>query len=123
MKRTKRTTRRSTSEPALASQVTFERLHADITELRARLWHADRVAHISALTAAIAHEINQPLAAILSNAQAGLADLARGEVRPEVLREILEAVVRDDKRAADTIRAMRTFLRREPSGGARIDVA
>ena len=75
------------------------------------------------LTAAIAHEINQPLAAILSNAQAGLANLGRGEARPEVMREILEAVVRDDKRAAETIRTMRAFLRQDEGGRERIDLA
>lgn len=91
--------------------------------LRVRFWHADRVARVGALTAAIAHEINQPLAAILSNAQAGLANLDRGEARPEVIREILEAVVRDDKRAAETIRTMRAFLRQDEGSRERIDLA
>jgi FixJ family two-component response regulator/signal transduction histidine kinase len=92
-------------------------------QLRLRLWHADRVARVGALTAAIAHEINQPLAAILSNAQAGLANLGRGEATPEALRAILEAVVRDDNRAARTIRTMRAFLRRDESGRERLDLA
>ena len=91
--------------------------------LRTRLWHADRVARISALTAAIAHEINQPLTAILSNAQAGLANLERGAASAEEMRAILEAVVRDDKRAAETIRTMRAFLRQEENGRERIDLA
>ncbi|HEU4923226.1 MAG TPA: ATP-binding protein [Burkholderiales bacterium] len=91
--------------------------------LRTRLWHADRVARISALTAAIAHEINQPLTAILSNAQAGLANLERGAAAPEEIRAIFEAVVRDDKRAAETIRTMRAFLRQEENGRERIDLA
>ena len=99
------------------------RSEEEARELRGRLWHADRVARVGALTAAIAHEINQPLAAILSNAQAGLANLGRGEARPEALREILEAVVRDDKRAAETIRTMRAFLRQDESGRSRIDLA
>src|SRR5512145_2936289 len=91
--------------------------------LRARLWHADRVARISALTAAIAHEINQPLTAILSNAQAGLANLERGDAPPQEIRAILEAVVRDDKRAAETIRTMRAFLRQDENTRERIDIA
>ena len=91
--------------------------------LRRRLWHADRVARVGALTAAIAHEINQPLAAILSNAQAGLARLARGDAPPEALRQILEAVVRDDKRAAETIRSTRAILRRDEERRERIDLA
>jgi FixJ family two-component response regulator/signal transduction histidine kinase len=106
-----------------ASAVARVRLEKEAAQLRSRLWHADRVARAGALTAAIAHEINQPLAAILSNAQAGLRFLDRGGVRPEDLRAILEAIVRDDKRAAETIRTMRALLRRDATGRARIDLA
>jgi FixJ family two-component response regulator/signal transduction histidine kinase len=106
----------------LASAVARARSEEEAHQLRTRLWHADRVARISALTAAIAHEINQPLTAILSNAQAGLANLGRGEAPPEEIRAILEAVVRDDKRAAETIRRVRAFLRQGESGRERIDL-
>ena len=99
------------------------RSEEEMQRLRLRLWHADRVARLGTLSAAIAHEINQPLAAILANAQAGLAYLARGEATPAAMREILEAVVRDDRRAADTIRTMRAFLRRDERGRERIDLA
>jgi len=99
------------------------RVEEEAQQLRARVWHADRVSRVSALSSALAHEINQPLCAILSNAQAALANLDRGEVRPEEIREILQDVVRDDKRAADTIRTMRAFLRHDNGGRERIDVA
>jgi FixJ family two-component response regulator/signal transduction histidine kinase len=98
------------------------RLEDEAQHLRSRLWHADRVARTGALTAAIAHEINQPLAAILGNAQAGLAYLQRGDASPERLRAILEAVVREDKRAADTIRSIRALLSHDDGGRARIDL-
>jgi FixJ family two-component response regulator/signal transduction histidine kinase len=107
----------------VASAAARARSEDEAQRLRSRLWHADRVARVSALTAAIAHEINQPLAAILSNAQAGLANLGRGEAPPEEIRAILEAVVRDDKRAAQTIRTMRAFLRQEENGRERVDLA
>jgi len=106
-----------------ASALERARAAEEARQLRTRFWHADRVARVSALTAALAHEINQPLTAILSNAQAGLANLGRGELRPEAMREILEAVVRDDNRAASTIRTMRAFLRRDDSGRERLDLA
>ena len=106
-----------------ASAVARARFEEEAQQLRGRLWHADRVARTAALTAAIAHELNQPLAAILSNAQAGLRYLERGAIGPEEMRAILEAVVRDDKRAADTIRTMRALLRHDETGRARIDVA
>ena len=107
----------------LAGAMARARSEEEAHELRSRLWHADRVARIGALTAAIAHEINQPLTAILSNAQAGLAHLVRGEACPEEMRDILEAVVRDDKRAAETIRTMRAFLRDHQSERSCIDLA
>jgi FixJ family two-component response regulator/signal transduction histidine kinase len=105
-----------------AGAAAHARAEEEAQRLRSRLWHADRVARVSALSAAIAHEMNQPLTAILSNAQAGLAQLARGEAPPEELREILEAVVRDDKRAAETIRTMRSLLRRDEGARARVDL-
>ena len=106
-----------------AGAIARARAEGEARALRGRLWHADRVARSGVLTAAIAHELNQPLAAILSNAQAGLAYLAGGGAHPEEIRAILEAVVRDDKRAADTIRAMRALLRQEEAGRTRTDVA
>jgi FixJ family two-component response regulator/signal transduction histidine kinase len=106
-----------------ASAVARARSEDEAQQLRGRLWHADRVARTTALTAAIAHELNQPLAAILSNAQAGLRYLEREPVDAGKMREILAAVVRDDKRAADTIRSMRALLRHEEAGRTRVDVA
>lgn len=106
-----------------ASALARARSAEEARQLRTRFWHADRVARVGALTAALAHEINQPLTAILSNAQAGLANLGRGELGLEALREILEAVVRDNNRAAGTIRTMRAFLRRDDSGRERLDLA
>lgn len=99
------------------------RIAEEAQQLRHRLWHADRVARTATITAAIAHELNQPLAAILANAQAGLRYLDRGAIAPQEMRAILGAVVRDDKRATDTIRSMRALLRHEEGGRTRIDVA
>lgn len=117
------TTRLGIIGDVFASALTRARSDEEAQQLRNRLWHADRVARTSALTAAVAHELNQPLTAILSNAQAGLAYLAQGRPRADELRAILEAVVRDDKRAAETIRSMRALLRHDESGRARIDLA
>ena len=106
-----------------ATALVRARSEDEAQQLRSRLWHADRVARTAALTAAIAHELNQPLAAILSNAQAGLRYLERDAMGPEEMRAILEAVVRDDKRAAETIRSMRALLRHDDTGRTLIDVA
>lgn len=108
----------------MGSTIALARSEEEARELRRHVWHADRVQRVGALTAAIAHELNQPLAAILSNAQAGLKYLDRdGAIAPDVTRNILEAVVREDKRAAETIRSMRSLIRQGESRRERIDLA
>ena len=106
-----------------ASAIARARAEEETQLLRSRLWHADRVARTGALTAAIAHELNQPLTAILSNAQAGLTYLGQGQAKLAEIRAVLESIVRDDKRAAETIRTMRALLRQDESGRERIDLA
>ena len=107
----------------IAGAIARTRSEEEARRLRGRLWHVDRAARIAALGAGIAHELNQPLAAILSNAQAGLAYLEHGEPSTGQMRAILKAVVRDAKRAAETIRSMRALLRRDEMERERIDVA
>ena len=75
--------------------------------------HLDRVATMGTLSAAITHEINQPLAAILSNAQAALRFL--NNERPDLgqVGEALHDIVLDDKRAGEVIRRLRLILKKE----------
>jgi signal transduction histidine kinase len=93
------------------------RRRAEVTMQRQRfeLAHASRLAVAGELTAAIAHEINQPLGAILSNAEA--ADLLL-EIEPgnqKELRAILADIRRDDLRAGAVIARLRALLaKREP---------
>ena len=76
------------------------------------LLRVDRSSRLGELTASLAHELNQPLAAILSNAQAALRFLASGKNDPELSREILQNIVQDDKRAADVIRSLRSMIKK-----------
>ena len=69
-----------------------------------------RFSTVGALTASIAHEINQPMGAILSNAEAAETMLARGELRPELLREILADIRTEDLRASEVIKRLRKLL-------------
>jgi signal transduction histidine kinase len=69
-----------------------------------------RLSTVGALTASIAHEINQPMGAILSNAEAAETMLARGELRPELLREILADIRTEDLRASEVIKRLRKLL-------------
>jgi C4-dicarboxylate-specific signal transduction histidine kinase len=64
------------------------------------------------LTASIAHEVNQPLAAIVTNGEVGLRLLNRSEPDPAELREIVNCVVSDARRATDIIARVRTMATR-----------
>jgi two-component system, LuxR family, sensor kinase FixL len=68
--------------------------------------------------AALVHELNQPLTAILSNAQAAQRFLASDHVDLDELREILSDIVTDDKRAAVIVRSIGAMLQ-EGSGDSR----
>jgi len=77
---------------------------------RAELAHAARLAMAGELTGAIAHEINQPLGAILSNADAGDLILDSAVDRSDELREIFADIRRDDLRASEVIQRLRDLL-------------
>jgi PAS domain S-box-containing protein len=64
------------------------------------------------LASALAHELNQPLAAILSNAQAAQRLLGSDALDPRELAEILDDIVRDDRRASEVIARMRSMVRK-----------
>lgn len=87
---------------------------AETQLLREELTHVSRVATMGELTASIAHELNQPLAAILSNAQEGarLATTANPDLNE--LRDILQDIAADDRRASEVIRKLRMLLKKDP---------
>jgi two-component system, LuxR family, sensor kinase FixL len=89
---------------------------------REELSHMTRVATMGELTASLAHEINQPLAAILSNAQAAQRLMAMEEKDWEEINEILADIAEDDLRAGEVIRRMRTLLRKGESYPTLLDV-
>ncbi|WP_434042662.1 MULTISPECIES: hybrid sensor histidine kinase/response regulator [Sorangium] len=97
---------------------------AEIKAQRAQdeLAHLNRVSAMSELAASIAHELNQPLAAILSNAQAAQRLLARTPPDLAEVRAALEDIVADDRRAAAVIQRMRAMLRKGELGEAALDL-
>jgi signal transduction histidine kinase len=88
---------------------------------RDELAHVARVGALGQLTAALAHELNQPLAAIRANAQATRRLLAAGR-RPDDLDEALGDIASDAARAADLIRRLRDLLRRREMEKIPVDV-
>lgn len=86
-------------------------LAAETERQREQMAHIARVASVSELSSSLAHEINQPLAIILSNAQAAQRLMAHETPDLNELREILEDIVSADIRAADVIKRLRSILR------------
>jgi PAS domain S-box-containing protein len=88
------------------------RAEAETQSLRTELAHMSRVATMGELTAAIVHELSQPLTAILSNAQAGLRFTGAGDEGQAHVREILADIVADDLRARQVIQNMRALFQK-----------
>ena len=91
---------------ALAESARTER------ESRTQLTHLSRVAMLGELSGGIAHELNQPLTAILSNAQAAQHFLANKPAETAILSEILQDIVLADQRAGDVIQRLRAMFKR-----------
>ncbi|HWS76982.1 MAG TPA: PAS domain S-box protein, partial [Thermomonas sp.] len=81
---------------------------------REELAHLSRVALLSELSGSLAHELNQPLTAILSNAQAALRYMTHVPPNLDEVRESLVNIVESDKRAGEVIRRLRAMLRKDP---------
>jgi signal transduction histidine kinase len=92
--------------------------HKRMTELA----HVNRQATTGELSSSIAHELNQPLGSILTNAET--AELILNSDNPDLgeIREILADIKRDDQRAGEVIRRLRGFLKRTPFETRDIDV-
>jgi signal transduction histidine kinase len=100
-------------------------MHFDVTARRqaeaaaqlnlGQIAHLDRVAAVGQLASSIAHELNQPLAGILANAQAAKLLLSESQLDLEELRACLADIVSDDRRATEVIRRMRNLLKKTES--------
>jgi PAS domain S-box-containing protein len=91
-------------------------------ELRDELAHVGRVTTLAALTGSLAHEINQPLAAVMTNAQAARRLIAAPVPDLVELRAALADIVADNQRAAEVVRRLRTLLKKDTSEYAPVDI-
>jgi C4-dicarboxylate-specific signal transduction histidine kinase len=92
-----------------SSAPTDEQVYNKLHELA----HASRAITVGTLAGSLAHEVSQPLTAIMSNAQAALRLLGKGSMPVEQLREILEDIVADDRRAGEVMQVVRSFLKKQ----------
>lgn len=96
---------------AICDDVTeMRQTESDLLETRRAIEKLDRAAALSEVTAGIAHELNQPLAAILSNAQAGRRILKDQSDLPDDIAEIFDDIIADNKRASEVITGIRNLL-------------
>jgi PAS domain S-box-containing protein len=89
---------------------------------QAELAHVTRVAALGELTASIAHEINQPLAAVVNNANASLRWLSRDSPNLAEAREAIGRIIRDGNRAGDVISRMRALFKQASTTREQLDI-
>jgi PAS domain S-box-containing protein len=90
---------------------------------RRQLAHLSRVSTLGELSGALAHELSQPLTAVLTNAQAARHFLDRTPLNVEQLRGALDDIIRNDKRAGAVIDRLRALLRKGDSARQPLDVS
>jgi PAS domain S-box-containing protein len=91
-----------------------KRIEAETHALQADLARAEQLARLGVLAGALAHELSQPLAAMFSNAQAALRFLDAETPNLGEIREILEDIVKDDRRAKKVIDRVRALAKQAP---------
>ncbi|MBV9558436.1 MAG: GAF domain-containing protein, partial [Pseudolabrys sp.] len=109
---------------ALQAAISFENIYlyddlaereAKLRTVQAELAHVSRVTTLGQLTASIAHEVNQPIAAVLINASTAQRRLAREPSDVEGARRALDRIVRDGERAADIVARTRAMVKKAPA--------
>jgi C4-dicarboxylate-specific signal transduction histidine kinase len=111
---------------AFAAQATIAlestRRERQVRELQTELAHANRIATIGHISSSIAHEINQPIAAVVTGSNAALRWLSRATPDLEAARRSIERVGRDADRAGEIIGRIRDLIRKAPPRKDRIDI-
>lgn len=99
-----------------------KQVEAELLRQRVELAHVSRVSTLGELAASVAHELNQPLGAILANAEAAELFLEQEPPALHELRPILAAICRDDERAGQVIQRMRNLLRKRELERVPVDI-
>jgi PAS domain S-box-containing protein len=99
-----------------------KRAEQALRQAQAELAHVSRVTALGELTASIAHEVNQPIAGVVTNAEAASRWLKAEPPNLDKVREVLGQIVKDGMRAGDVIHRIRALIRKAPPRMARVDV-
>ncbi|PSO17519.1 sensor histidine kinase [Bradyrhizobium sp. MOS002] len=113
-------------QAGLISALLSQRRGRYLAEMQARqrmkeLAHVNRFSTAGELTATIAHEINQPLGSVLTNAETAQAILKSSNPDIVELNEIVDDIVRDNRRASDVVRKIRDVMKRAPFDPKNLD--
>jgi FixJ family two-component response regulator/signal transduction histidine kinase len=100
------------------SEAALKRSEDALSRIRSELAHVARVTTLGALTASIAHEVNQPLSGIITNADTCLRMLAGDAPDIEGARETARRTIRDGNRAADVIARLRALFGKQTAMGS-----
>jgi len=100
----------------------WRRVNSEVQYQRAELAHVSRVTTLGELASSLAHELNHPQTAILSNAQAGELFLNANPPALDEVRKIFADIVRDNRRAGEIIQRMRAFLQKQELKFEPVDV-
>ncbi|MCU0332933.1 MAG: HAMP domain-containing histidine kinase [Ignavibacteriaceae bacterium] len=84
--------------------------------------HEDRSLRLGQLSASLSHELNQPLTAILSTAQAGINFINSNEATPDLLKQIFQKIVENDKRGASILSSIRGMMKIESREKEKTDI-
>jgi PAS domain S-box-containing protein len=95
---------------------------AALHEAQAELARVSRMTTMEQLAASIAHEVNQPLGAVIASGNASLNWLSANPPNLRRARDAIERIVRDGNRASDVLKRVRTLLRKTPLAKSRLDV-
>ena len=107
---------------ALRTRGQRRRAEAALREAQAELAHVTRATTMGELTASIAHEINQPLAAVVANANACFRWLASPIPNLDEARDAISRIVRDGNRASDVIRRIRALVKKGDTEKTLLDI-
>jgi PAS domain S-box-containing protein len=99
-----------------------KRAEEALRDMQMELAHANRVATMGQLSASTAHEVKQPIAATVANAQAALRWLGRQPPGLEEARQSLALIVQDGMRAGDIVDGIRALIKKAPSRKERVDI-
>jgi len=107
---------------ALMDVTAAKRAEEELHKAQAELAHVTRVTTLGEMTASIAHEVNQPLAAVVTNAGACLRWLDRGTPNMDEARRSVESIIKDGNRAADVIQRIRALSKKTDTQKLPIDI-